>query len=123
MEAHPEITSIIKKRDEIHTLMYAKRHYTAAVECIQGLFYELEEKDQESEQGQEAITLIEKEVAVFSSLGSIELKPHLKKSLPKYKQWLRVLNKILWEGGYLKNTKYYGDPITDDDFKEKAEEQ
>jgi hypothetical protein len=103
MEAHPEIISLIKKRDEIHFLLFNQHNYHDGLWHMLGIIQELQEKDQDTD----LIGEITRDILIYEKnrSSSNNLKRAGNRSLV-YAGYLRRINKILWDGGYLKNEKY-----------------
>lgn len=101
-ESHPEIGSIIYKRDEIHGLIYTARNYISAMEKMVGLIYELKPEDQDK-------TLLDEllhELRVLEGNQSSSNRIRMQKNKENYWRYLQKLNTILWEKNYLSNEKY-----------------
>lgn len=103
---HPNITSIIRLRDQIATALYelpiTPEH---AVNMMAGLVSILEPKDIEAIK--ETFQYINEEIKALAEKRSIALKhQRIKLRLPTYKKWFLLINKVLWDKGYLENKKY-----------------
>ncbi len=113
MDAHPEIISIIKKRDDIHHQLYITHNYPAAVEGMLGLMGELKKKDRVDS----LFDQIKREVLINENNRSrMENEERSKSNAPEYRDWLVKLNDILWDGKYLEN-KTYDSPLQPDTVK------
>lgn len=103
--SHPEIGSIIRKRDQIHDMLYLNYDPVKALENMIGLHWELEEKHQDGDYSKK----LENELNVLGQAESVNRTEYNKlKSKRKhtYWQWLRELNQTLWENDYLYNKRY-----------------
>lgn len=113
--AHPEIGSIIRKRDEIHACLYPlkRENYQplTAIRNMQGLLYELEDKFIEKR----LVDALKKEEGIIEEIidQSVRDKRYSEMRF-KYREWFSQVNKILWEGKYLLNQKY-GPVVGQDD--------
>lgn len=103
---HPEITSLIRKRDEIHSVLYTHDYAPGlAIQQMIGLLFELEEKDQD----EEIIEDLMKKFHFLSTMASqTNRNIHGKAMKPVLWGLMRKINKILWDGDYLTNEKYRG---------------
>lgn len=117
-EMHPEIISLIHKRDEIHSQLYISNNPIAAIDGIYGLLSELEPKDKDPKFLEE----LRKELRILTENRSrVEIRRRVENNLFTYRDWLGRLNELLWEKSYLTNQKYSGEIGAED--LEGAEEQ
>ena len=103
---HPNITSIIRLRDQIATALYTPPLAPEdAVNQMGGLISILEPKDIDTLKT--TFQSINEETAALAKSRSRSLKTRrIQLRLPVYKDWFLEINKILWTEGYLKNDKY-----------------
>lgn len=105
--SHPEIGSLVRKRDLVHTQLYDDYQPEKAIEGMQGIYFELEEKHQSLKE--DFNDRIENELKYLDSLYNTSRGNYKTTVLNKkgvYKRWLQELNQLLWEGNYLINEKY-----------------
>jgi hypothetical protein len=106
---HPEISSLIKKRDAIHELIYTQHNYREAIDNMLGLIWELEPQDQEKEEVKKLIEKLENTTAMFIDTRSASINRQRESNLAMpSRRYLREVNGILWRGKYLSNEKYSG---------------
>jgi len=103
---HPNITSIIRIRDQIATALYQLPIAPEdAVNQMAGLITILEPDD--IEEIKDTFQYIKEEVTALAKSRSITLKNRrIQLRLPTYKEWFLEINGVLWDKGYLKNDKY-----------------
>jgi hypothetical protein len=106
---HPEISSLIKKRDEIHDLIYNQHQYRDSIAHMLGLLFELKPEDKEIPTVKELTDKLEKTTAMFIDTRSAAINRQREAALamPSCK-YLAKINDILWDGEYLTNEKYMG---------------
>lgn len=108
---HPEITSIIQKRDLIHRYLYLDYHPLKALEGMVGLLYELHTEHQDPE----LLKKITQQFHIITRMQSRTARAqHGRKMKTIYWGYLRNINQILLNG-YLSNEFYNGffDPSKD----------
>jgi len=104
---HPEIGSIIHKRDVIHFCLYPEpggdyRPLTA-IWGILGLMREIEAKHRDTE----LIASLKREIGLINKLKDASRRDKRFEDMRfKYGEWLENLNNILWDGKYLDPGKY-----------------
>jgi len=103
---HPNITSIIRLRDQIATALYTPPISPEdAVNQMGGLISILEPKDIETLKT--TFQSINEETAALAKSRSRSLKTRrIQLRLLVYKDWFLEINKILWTESYLQNKKY-----------------
>ena len=103
MIIHPEILSLIRKRDEIHRLLYADYTPISAMEQMIGLLNELRQEHK----GEGLSETLKKTYLGITTLHSRTRRIQRGKAL-KWKLWgyLDNLNGLLWKHGYLTNEFY-----------------
>jgi len=100
---HPHIGSIIHTRDTIQNTLYVLKNYKEALLQMEGIFSLLKEDDYKQELREE----IENEYEHLIDIKGInQYNSRIKAKRRKYRQWFRDINKILWDKGYLDNSKY-----------------
>lgn len=100
---HPEITSLIRRRDEIYQMLL-ERQYAFALEAMDLLICELKTKDQK----QELLNEIRKHRTSIQNMpgavwhdGFIHRLNFTRFNKAAYIQLYQRMCKILWDGGYL----------------------
>ena len=103
---HPNITSIIRVRDQIETALYSLPIAPeAVVNMMAGLVSKLEPTD--IDEIKDTFKYINEEIEALAKKRSLALKnQRIKLRLHVYKQWFLLINKILWDKDYLKHDKY-----------------
>ena len=103
MIIHPEILSLIKKRDEIHRLLYAEYTPISAMEQMIGILNEIRREDVD----EELHKTIKNTYINLTRIHSRTQRFHKGKAL-KLVLWgyLREINHILMNKGYLTNEFY-----------------
>jgi len=102
---HPEIASIIRKRDEVHHFLYSNYNPLRALEGMVGLIYEIKREDRDEE-------LIDKILKNINYLTQMRSRTARETEGLKMKQifwgYLEQVNTILMTKGYLSNEFYTG---------------
>ena len=105
MSIHPEINSLIRKRDMVFSCLYETYNPEKALRLMEGILREIEKKHRPEE-------LIEKIINEREKLRKIEnqtqTKSHMSQMVHIYSDWLELLNDVLWEKEYLYNKRYGG---------------
>ena len=103
---HPNITSIIRVRDQIETALYSLPIAPeAAVNMMAGLVSKLEPTD--IDEIKDTFKYINEEIEALAKKRSLALKnQRIQLRLSVYKNWFLLINKILWDKEYLKYDKY-----------------
>lgn len=104
---HPEIGSIIKKRDIIHFCLYPEtpENYKpkTALWGILGLIREVEDKHRDKD----LIKSVKHEIGIINKMQDISQRDKRYEAMRfKYGEWLEKLNDILWKGKYLDPGRY-----------------
>jgi len=104
---HPNITSIIRFRDQINTALYQPPITPEdAVNQMAGLISILEPTDIETIK--DTFQHVNEETVALAKSRSMTLKTRrIQLRLPVYKEWFLLINKTLWDKGYLSNKKYF----------------
>jgi len=102
---HPEIGSIIRKRDEIHNYLYNEYRPVKALVTMTGLLYEIQRKHRDDE----LLANIMKERIVYEGTSSKRQNVRYAHEMrPKYEGYLEQINNILWKHDYLIDKTYMG---------------
>jgi len=115
---HPEIGSIIRKRDIIHFCLYpeSREDYKplSAITGMMGLLYELEEKHRDNE----LIEALKREEGALEEIKDTSQRDKRFNAMRhKYRDWLKRLNDALWKGKYLDPGRYSPETKRDTTFK------
>lgn len=95
---HPEIASIIRKRDEIHRLIFIKYHPRRTLDLMVGLLYSIRREHRPKELLEE----IHKERRVFTKTTSRKQRGQYANRMRfKYEDYYQQLSDVLNEEGYL----------------------
>lgn len=111
--SHPEIGSIIRKRDHADTLLYQEHKPIEALNRMMGIILELEKKHRDTE----LYDKIRKRFNYLYNTRSSDPVSYDQKKVElraEHCEWLGELNELLWSHGYLYN-KRYGSPETAQD--------
>ena len=102
---HPEIGSIIRKRDEIHDYLYKGYRPLRALVTMTGLLHEIQRKHRDDE----LLANILKERIFYERTGSKRQKARYANEMrPQYESYLEQINNILWKHDYLIDKTYMG---------------
>jgi len=102
MSTHPEISSLIRLKDQARDLRI-ERKYESLLETLYALMDELKTEDQDKN----TLDSIDKEfitIANFKYPG--EKRKWLNDRKNIYLKWYRIIIQILWDKHYLENEKY-----------------
>lgn len=115
---HPAISSIIHKRDTISVALHnAPQQPEDALNQMLGLISDLDTKDKEGIQ--KLRNDIESEVQYLGNAKSVSLKnKRINTRMHVYRRWYDMIDKTLWEKGYLENKKYGVETKYDTTFKD-----
>ena len=114
---HPEISSIIRKRDAIHHHLYVEYRPLSALEQMVGLLNEIREEHRD----EEAVTKIKQQYHRITGMQSRTARgQHGHKMRTVYWGYLTKINAILWDKGYLLEQTYRGITPAETLKKEKA---
>ena len=117
---HPHIGSIIHYRDHIQTTLFITKDYKEALLQMVGIFSLIKTVDYDPK----FLDEIENEYEhIIDIKGIKQYSSRIKAKRRKYRQWSRDINMILYDKGYLENSKYDGSGFgLFDDKDDKAEE-
>lgn len=102
---HPEIGSIIRKRDEIHNYLYNEYRPLTALVTMTGLLYEIQRKHRDDE----LLANIMKERIVYEkTVSKKQIRRYAHEMRSKYEDYLEQINNILWKYDYLIDKTYMG---------------
>ena len=102
MSIHPEISSLIRLKDQARDLRIEGKH-EPLLETLYALMDELKTEDQDSE----TLGAIEKEFITLDNFKYPgEKKKWIKDHKKTYLKWYRTIIQILWDKHYLENEKY-----------------
>ncbi len=103
MIIHPEILSLIKKRDEIHRLLYVDYSPISAMEQMIGILNEIRRDDVDAELNEKLMKTYLGLTTIHSRTGRLQRGKNIKLLLWKY---LTEINNILMSKGYFANAFY-----------------
>jgi hypothetical protein len=103
--SHPEISSLIHKRDTAHNLLYNENKPTQAMKQMIGIILELEKKHRPQ-------TLYDKikqrynYLRITQKTDPVTYQQKAEELFHEHCEWLGELNEVLWTHSYLFNKRY-----------------
>ena len=105
MSIHPEINSLIKKRDMVFDYLHVQYNPEKALNIMEGMLRELESKHRP----EELINKIRDEREKLRKMENRSQKTNrISQMIHIYSDWLEELNDTLWDNDYLYNKRYGG---------------